>query len=97
MLPRPSVLLNIPKTGSSYTRRFFDSADLLAFRRRCGVARLSVPNRAGMQLARLLKRHAIAYGMTGNPSAHETPHGHPERPGRRGQCPILANTLAKLP
>ena len=88
MVPRPSVLLNIPKTGTSFARRFFDSADLLAFRRRCGVDRLSVPSRAGMHLARLLKRHGIAYGNLNCRVRY--PHtGYSELPRALRACPKI--------
>ena len=70
MLPRPSVLLNIPKTGSTFTRRFFDAADVLAFRRRFGSRRLRVPGRAGIELVRRLKRHGPAYGNLNCRLAH---------------------------
>ena len=69
-LPRPSLCLNIPKTGSSFTGRFFDAADWLEFRRRCGLARLAVPNRAGIEIVRRIKRHGPAWGNLGCRSWH---------------------------
>ena len=64
-LPRPSLCLNIPKTGSSFTSRFFDAADWLQFRRRCGLTRLAVPNRAGIEIVRAIKRHGPTWGNLG--------------------------------
>ena len=49
-MPRPSLCLNIPKTGSSFTSRFFDAADWLELRRRCGLGRLAAPNRASVEI-----------------------------------------------
>ena len=69
-LPRPSLCLNIPKTGSSFTSRFFDAADWLEVRRRCGLARLAVPNRAGIEIVRRIKRHGPAWGNLGCRSWH---------------------------
>ena len=61
-LPRPSLCLNIPKTGSSFTSRFVDAADWLELRRRCGLGRLSAPNRASLEIARRIKRYGPAWG-----------------------------------
>ena len=64
-LPRPSLCLNIPKTGSSFTSRFLDAADWLQFRRRCGLTRLAAPNRTGIEIVRGIKRHGPAWGNLG--------------------------------
>ena len=69
-LPRPSLCLNIPKTGSSFTSRFFDAADWLELRRRGGLTRLAVPNRAGIEIVRRIKRHGPAWGNLGCRSWH---------------------------
>ena len=69
-LPRPSLCLNIPKTGSSFTSRFFDAADWLELRRRGGLTRLAVPNRAGIEIVRRIKRHGPAWGNLGCRSPH---------------------------
>ena len=67
-LPRPSLSLNIPKTGSSFTSRFFDAADWIQFRRRCGLTRLAVPNRAGIEIVWAIKSHGPAWGNLGGRS-----------------------------
>ena len=64
-MPRPSLCLNIPKTGSSFTSRFFDAADWLEIRRQCGLTRLAVPSRAGIEIVRRIKRHGPAWGNLG--------------------------------
>ena len=61
-LPRPSLCLNVPKTGSSYTARFFNAADWLELGRRCGLNRLRVPNRAAVEAVKRIKRHWLEYG-----------------------------------
>ena len=61
-MPRPSLCLNIPKTGSSFTRRFFDSADWLELRRRCGLGRLAAPNRASVEIVKRIKRYGPGWG-----------------------------------
>ena len=62
MLPRPSLCLNIPKTGSSYMRHFFDAADWLELKRRCGLGHRAVPLRASLEFVRMAKRYGPAYG-----------------------------------
>ena len=61
-MPRPSLCLNIPKTGSSFTSRFFDAADWLELRRRCGLGRLGAPNRASVEIVRRIKRYGPDWG-----------------------------------
>ena len=61
-VPSPSLCLNIPKTGSSFTSRFFDAADWLELRRRCGLGRLAAPNRASVELVRRIKRYGPGWG-----------------------------------
>ena len=61
-LPRQSLCLNIPKTGSSFTTRFFDAADWLELGRRCGRRRLAAPNRVEIEIVRRIKRHGPAWG-----------------------------------
>ena len=61
-MPRPSLCLNIPKTGSSFTSRFFDAADWLELRRRCGLGRLAAPNRASVEIVRRIKRYGPGWG-----------------------------------
>ena len=61
-MPRPSLCLNIPKTGSSFTSRFFDGADWLELRRRCGLGRLAAPNRASVEIVRRIKRYGPGWG-----------------------------------
>ena len=61
-MPRPSLCLNIPKTGSSFTSRFFDAADWLELRRRCGLGRLAAPNRASVEMVRRIKRYGPGWG-----------------------------------
>ena len=50
------------KIGSSYVSRFFDAADWLEIGRRCGPTHLPLPNRAGIEIVRRLKRHGPAWG-----------------------------------
>ena len=60
MQPKPSLCLNIPKTGSSWMRHFFDAADWLERKRRCGLGHRTVPLRASLELAmRELGRSAL--------------------------------------
>ena len=61
-MPQPSVCLNIPKTGSSFTTWFFGAADWLQFKRACRLRRLSVPNRAGIEASKRIKRLGVTYG-----------------------------------
>ncbi len=61
-MPRPSLCLNISKTGSSFTSRFFDAADWLELRRRCGLGRLAAPNRASVELVKRIKRYGPGWG-----------------------------------
>ena len=61
-LPRPSLCLNIPKTGSSFTSRFFDAADWLELKSRLGWGRPAMPNRAGIEIVRQIKRRGPAWG-----------------------------------
>ena len=62
MLPRPSVCLNIPKTGSTNTVWFFGAADWLHLKRACSLRRLGVPNRASLRALNRIKRLGLAYG-----------------------------------
>ena len=61
-MPIPSLCLNIPKTGSSFTSRFFDAADWLELRRRCGLGRLASPNRASVEIVRRIKHYGPGWG-----------------------------------
>ena len=61
-VPRPSLCLNIPKTGSGFTTRFFDAADWLEFKRRLGRYRLAVPNWTTIRMVRRIKRYGPARG-----------------------------------
>lgn len=62
MLPKPSLCLNIPKTGSSFVRWFFDAADWLELKRTGGLRRLRVPKPVAIHAVKAIKRHALAYG-----------------------------------
>ena len=62
MLPRPSLCLNIPKTGSSWMRNVFDAADWLELKRRCGLGHRTPPLRASLELVRMVKRCGPAWG-----------------------------------
>jgi len=62
MLPRPSICLHIPKTGSAWVDWFFNAADWLEFRRSLGIRRLALPGRASLELVRRIKRHGSAFG-----------------------------------
>ena len=62
MLPKPSLCLNIPKTGSSWMRHFFDAADWLELKRRCGLGHCTAPLRASLELVRMGKRYGPAWG-----------------------------------
>ena len=62
MLPRPSICLHIPKTGSTWVDWFFNAADWLSLRRRLGSRRLGMPGRASLELVRRIKRHGPAFG-----------------------------------
>ena len=66
-MPRPSLCLNIPKTGSRFTRRFFDAADWLELRRRCGLGRLAAPNRASVEIVKRIKRYGPGWGNLNSP------------------------------
>ena len=61
-MPGQSLCLNIPKSGSSFTSRFFDGADWLELRRRCGLGRLAVPNWTSIQIVRRIKRYGPGWG-----------------------------------
>ena len=56
MLPRPSLCLNIPKTGSFWMRHVFDAADWLELKRRCGLGHRTPPRRASLEFVRMAKR-----------------------------------------
>ena len=62
MLPRPSLCLNVPKTGSTYTVRFFNAADSLELGRRARLNRLRLPNRMTVEVVKRIKRHWLEYG-----------------------------------
>ena len=62
MLPRPSICLHIPKTGSTWVDWFFNAADWLALRRSFHSRRLAMPHRASLDLVRRIKRHGPAFG-----------------------------------
>ena len=66
-MPRPSLCLNIPKTGSRFTRRFFDAADWLELRGRCGLGRLAAPNRASVEIVKRIKRYGPGWGNLNSP------------------------------
>ena len=66
-MPRPSLCLNIPKTGFRFTRRFFDAADRLELRRRCGLGRLAAPNRASVEIVKRIKRYGPGWGNLNSP------------------------------
>ena len=71
-MPQPSVCLNIPKTGPSFTHRFLNAADWLQFKRACGLDRLSVPNRASIEALKRIERLGVTYGAYQLTSAHPT-------------------------
>ena len=62
MLPRPSICLHIPKTGSTWVDWFFSAADWLSLRRSLRSRRLAMPHRASLELVRRIKRHGPAFG-----------------------------------
>ena len=62
MLPKTSVCLHIPKTGTRYVAWFFNAADWLELRRACGLRRPVLPRRPGIELAKRIKRHGPAFG-----------------------------------
>ena len=62
MLPRPSLCLNVPKTGTTYTARFFAAADWLHLRQACGLRRLQLPSRAAIEAMNAFKRLGVRYG-----------------------------------
>ena len=62
MLPRPSICLHIPKTGSTWADWFFNAADWLELRRSFHVRRLAIPYRTSLELVRRIKRHGPAFG-----------------------------------
>ena len=62
MLPRPSICLYIPKTGSTWADWFFNAADWLSLRRSFRSRRLTVPHRTSLELVRRIKRHGPAFG-----------------------------------
>ena len=62
MLPRASLCLNIPKTGTTWVRHFFNAADWLELRRLAGLERLVVPSRAGTATVEAIKRHGPGFG-----------------------------------
>lgn len=61
-LPRPSLCLNVPKTGTQFMNRFLDAADWLHLKRACGLRRLRPPGGAAIRLVRRIKRHGIEFG-----------------------------------
>ena len=62
-LPRPSVCLNVPKTGSQFMNRFFDAADWLHLKRACGLRRLEPAwRRSASGWSGGIKRHGIEFG-----------------------------------
>ena len=61
-LPRPSVCLHIPKTGSTWVDWFFNAADWLSLTRSLGLRRAALPCRASLELIRRIKRHGPAFG-----------------------------------
>ncbi len=62
MLPKPSLCLNIPKTGTSFMRQFFNAADWLEVRRLCGLNHCVLPLRPSLVAVEMLKRHGPAFG-----------------------------------
>ena len=62
MLPRPSICLHIPKTGSTWVDWIFNAADWLSLRRSFHSRRLAMPHRASLELVRRIKRHGPAFG-----------------------------------
>ena len=62
MPPRPSLCLNVPKTGTTYTARFFGAADWLHLQWACRLRRLHVPNRAAIEAMNAVKRLGVRYG-----------------------------------
>ena len=62
MLPGKSVCLDIPRTGTTWTNRFFNAADWLELKRACGWRQPNTPGRRGMAIANSLKRQGFAFG-----------------------------------
>ena len=85
-MPRPSLCLNIPKTGSSFTSRFFDAADWLELRRRCGLGRLAAPNPR--------PRHSQAKPSAAHPVAVINPANPPTDPESTTPARCSAATVA---
>ena len=89
MLPKPSLCLNIPKTGSSWMRHFFDAADWLELRRRCGLGHRTPPLRASLELVRMAKRYGPEWGSL-NCRARDHHAGYGSLPAREHPTPSQA-------
>ncbi len=63
--PKPSLCLNIPKTGTRFTRSFFQRADALQIRRLCGLGLLDVAG-AGSRRWMTIRRHTPDFIYRGN-------------------------------
>ncbi len=61
-MPRASVCLHLPKTGTTYTDRFFAAADWLQLRRACRLRRLRMPSSLEIGVLGALKRLGLRYG-----------------------------------
>ena len=80
MLPKSSLCLNVPKTGTVFIRYFFDSADYLELKRLCGLKYLTMPNPIGREAVRRIKKYGFKYGSRNCGFTHHVrystlPHG----------------------
>lgn len=88
MLPRPSLCLNLPKTGSTYTARFFAAADWLHLQHACGLRRLHVPARLALESMNAFKRLGVRHGSL-NPLLPAHHAGYSALPARLRVYPRL--------
>lgn len=88
MLPGTSLCLNIPKTGTSYTARFFAAADWLHLKHACRLRGLYVPNRAAVEFMNTFKRLGVRYGSL-NPALRRHHTGYSTLPARLRVYPRL--------
>ena len=62
MLPKSSLCLNVPKTGTSFIKDFFDAADYLELKHLCGLKYLTMPNPIGREVVKRIKKYGFKYG-----------------------------------
>ena len=88
MLPTPSLCLNVPKTGTTYTARFMAAADWLHLRRACRIRRLRLPNRAEVEAVNAVKRLGAGFGNL-NPRLAQHHADYSTWPARLRSLPTL--------